>query len=424
MFIDQVKIKVQSGNGGNGTVAWRREKYVPKGGPAGGDGGKGGDVILVADPNISTLLEFKYKSSYEAEHGENGRSKNCYGQNGKDLKIKVPVGTLVKDINTDSVIADLTEDGQEVIVAQGGRGGRGNSHFATSTRQAPQFCEPGESGIYRELELELKLLADVGLIGLPNAGKSTLISVVSAARPKIADYPFTTLIPNLGVHKSPDGQGIVIADIPGLIEGASEGAGLGHQFLRHVERTRLLIHMLDCMEENPVNNYNVINKELAKYSDYLSSLEQIICINKIDSQYQEIVEEIKDKLSSEDKKIFVISAVTGQGVQDLMNHVVERLSQIPKEYKLYELVEDFAAFDHDDSEFTVYRKNKAFFVEGGKVKRLVQVTNITNNESVHHLHKILTAMGVFNALKEAGAKDGDMVHIGHFEFEYYDVESI
>ena len=266
-FLDKTKIRIVSGRGGNGMVAWRREKYVDKGGPAGGDGGKGGDVYLIADENMSTLMDFKYQSVFKAECGENGGIKNCHGRWAKDLYIKVPVGTVVKDVKTGNVIADLTEHEQQVLVAKGGRGGRGNARFATSQKRAPQFCEPGEPSIDRELILELKLIADVGLLGMPNAGKSTLISRISSAKPKIADYPFTTLIPNLGVVRGVNGDGFVVADIPGLIEGASEGVGLGHDFLRHVERCRFLVHLVDLTEENPFDNYKIINNDIDLGSD-------------------------------------------------------------------------------------------------------------------------------------------------------------
>ena len=261
MFLDKAKIKILSGKGGNGIVAWRREKYVDKGGPAGGDGGRGGDVYFVADEDMTTLMDFQYQSIFKAENGENGRPKTQHGKGGKDLYIKVPLGTVIKDPENDKIIADLTQPEQKVLVAKGGRGGRGNARFATSQKRAPQFCEPGEPGIERALELELKLIADVGLLGMPNAGKSTLISVISEAKPKIADYPFTTLVPHLGVVKKPSGDGYVVADIPGLIEGASEGIGLGHEFLRHVERCRFLIHVVDITQENAIENYNKINLE-------------------------------------------------------------------------------------------------------------------------------------------------------------------
>ena len=269
-FIDKVKIKIVSGRGGNGAVAWRREKFVDKGGPAGGDGGRGGNIYFVADENMSTLLDFTYKSVYRAEDGENGRNKNCHGKDGKDVFLKMPVGVVVRDLKTNKIIADLNEHEKTILVAKGGRGGRGNARFATAQKRAPQFCEPGEAPVERELELELRLIADIGLLGMPNAGKSSFISKVSSARPKIADYPFTTLVPNLGVVKKPTGDGFVIADIPGIIEGAHQGVGLGFEFLKHVQRCRFLIHVVDISNENAVENYHTINNELKKYSEDLS----------------------------------------------------------------------------------------------------------------------------------------------------------
>ena len=305
-FIDKSKIRVVSGRGGNGMVAWRREKYVDKGGPAGGDGGRGGDVYLVADENMSTLMDFKHKSVFKAEAGENGGIKNMHGRCAKDLFIKVPVGTVVKDIKTGNIIADLTSHEQKVLVAKGGRGGRGNARFATAQKRAPQFCEPGEPPIERELFLELKLIADVGLLGMPNAGKSTLISRISSAKPKIADYPFTTLIPNLGVVRKRSGDGYVVADIPGLIEGASEGVGLGHDFLRHVERCRFLVHLIDSTEDNPFENYKKINLELEKHSEHLANLYQIIALNKIDAIDESEKAELLEQFKKEKYKIEAI----------------------------------------------------------------------------------------------------------------------
>jgi GTPase len=323
-------------------------------------------------------------------------------------------------LNTGASIADLVADGQEALVAQGGKGGKGNAHFATPTKQAPHYCEPGEPGIERELELELKLLADVGIIGLPNAGKSTLISVVSAAKPKIADYPFTTLVPNLGVVKTSDGNGIVLADIPGLIQGASEGVGLGHQFLRHVERTRLLIHIIDILEEDPITNFNIINNELQKYSDHLTGLEQVVALNKIDAAENQKIEQIKNELLSFNSRIFPISAATGKGVQDLMNYVMQRIQEIPQITATPDIAEDTAAYDHDDSAFTVYKKKNNFYIEGGKISRLINVTDLTHTEAVRRLQNILKGMGVFEALKQQGAEDGDNVIIGNLEFEYFE----
>lgn len=419
MFIDKAKVRVISGSGGNGMVAWRREKYEDMGGPAGGDGGKGGSVMLQIDESLSTLLDFKYKSIFQADCGENGRSKNQHGKNGQNLVIKVPCGTIVKDPVNNKIIGDLISPGQTLIVAQGGRGGRGNSRFISSTRQAPQFCEPGEPGIERELELELKLIADVGLCGMPNAGKSTLISVISAAKPKIADYPFTTLAPNLGVIKKSDGDGFVVADIPGLIEGASEGIGLGHEFLRHVERTRFLLHLVDLTEENPISNYKIINEELQKYGSRLSDIKQVVVLNKADAIPEEEALKIKAEFEQFSSDVHIISAVSRKGVSELVGYVTKLVDEIPQPELKVEVEEDFVAHDNDDSSFAIYKEKKAFIVAGGKVERLVSVTDSRNTEQMFRLQNILTAMGVFEALKESGIQEGDTVKIGHIEFEYY-----
>ena len=420
LFLDKTKIRIVSGHGGNGMVAWRREKYVDKGGPAGGDGGKGGDVYLIADENMSTLMDFKYKSVFKAENGENGGIKNCHGRWAKDTYIKVPVGTVVIDVKSGNVIADLTEHEQKVLVAQGGRGGRGNARFATAQKRAPQFCEPGEPGIERELILELKLIADVGLLGMPNAGKSTLISRISSAKPKIADYPFTTLIPNLGVVKGLNGDGFVVADIPGLIEGASEGIGLGHDFLRHVERCRFLVHLVDTTGDKPFENYKIINKELEKHSHRLASLYQIIALNKID----EIDEDKKDELYKQFKAVsddvFLISAVTGDGVQQLVNKMSEMVEKIEKPVSEIIVEEDDGAYNNDDSEYDITKVSKdTYIIVGGKVGRLAKVTDSKNSEQVIRFQNILTGMGVFERLKAMGVKDGDTIIVGHLEFAYY-----
>ncbi|HBG50148.1 MAG TPA: GTPase ObgE [Cyanobacteria bacterium UBA9971] len=422
MFIDKAKINITSGSGGNGMVAWRREKYVDKGGPAGGDGGKGGAVFLMADSNLSTLLDFKYQLKFFAENGEKGRPKDQHGKNGEDIYIKVPCGTIIKDVKSGKIIGDLTYSGQTLLLASGGRGGRGNARFATPIRRAPQFCEPGEPGISRELELELKLIADVGLLGMPNAGKSTLISVISAAKPKIADYPFTTLVPNLGIIKKPDGDGLVIADIPGLIEGASQGIGLGFEFLRHVERTRLLVHLLDMTEEDPVNNYKIINKELEKYGGRLNEIPQIIALNKIDAADLEIVEETAKIFKADNKEVFTISAATGEGTKDLVYHLIQKIEEIPLPEFNIEVEKDEDASDHDDSEYKIHKFDHFFIVKGGRVERLVSVTELRNTEAIFRLQNILKGMGVFKALEDSGIKDGDTVRIGEFEFEYYSDE--
>lgn len=422
-FIDKSKIRVISGRGGNGMVAWRREKYVDKGGPAGGDGGRGGDVYLVADENMSTLMDFKHKSVFKAEAGENGGIKNMHGRCAKDLFIKVPVGTVVKDIKNGNIIADLTEHEQKVLVAKGGRGGRGNARFATAQKRAPQFCEPGEPPIERELFLELKLIADVGLLGMPNAGKSTLISRISSAKPKIADYPFTTLIPNLGVVKKRSGDGYVVADIPGLIEGASEGVGLGHDFLRHVERCRFLVHLIDSTEENPFDNYEKINLELQKHSEHLANLYQIIALNKIDAIDEDKKSELLEKFKKVSGNVFMISAVTGENLDKLTDFMGEKVDEIPKSETEIVVEEDINAYNNDDSSYEIFKVAKdTFIVQGGKISRLAGVTDERNAEQVIRLQNILKAMGVFDELSKKGIKDGDTIIIGHLEFAYYSDE--
>lgn len=422
-FIDKAKIKVISGHGGNGVVAWRREKFVDKGGPAGGDGGRGGDIYLVADEGLSTLLDFKYKSVFKAQSGENGRIKNQYGKGGADLKIKVPAGTVVRDLKTDKIIADLIHDGQEVIIAKGGRGGRGNAKFCTPQKRAPQYCEPGEPGIERELALELKLIADVGLLGMPNAGKSTFISAISSARPKIADYPFTTLVPNLGVVRKPTGDGYVVADIPGLIEGASEGVGLGHDFLRHVERCRFLVHIVDLTQENPMENYDKINDELAKYSDRLANLYQIVALNKIDAIDEETRENYYKQFKEVADDVFLISAATHENVDKLTYFMAQKVDEIEKPVSDVVVEEDTGAYDNDDSSFEVIKVAKdAFIIMGGKLKRLASVTDNRNRQQILRLQNVMQGMGVFDELRKQGIKDGDTVVVGHLEFEFYDDE--
>lgn len=419
-FIDKSKIRVVSGRGGNGMVAWRREKYVDKGGPAGGDGGRGGDVYLIADENMSTLMDFKHKSVFKAEGGENGGIKNMHGRCAKDLYIKVPVGTVVKDIKTGNIIADLTSNGQTVMVAKGGRGGRGNARFATAQKRAPQFCEPGEPPIERELFLELKLIADVGLLGMPNAGKSTLISRISSAKPKIADYPFTTIIPNLGVVKKRSGAAYVVADIPGLIEGASEGVGLGHDFLRHVERCRFLVHLIDSTKENPFEDYKKINLELEKHSEQLASLYQIITLNKIDAIDDERREELMEQFKEVSGDVFGISAVTGENLDKLLDFMGEKVDEIPKSEPEVVVEEDLGAYNNDDSNFEIYKAAKdVFIIQGGKVERIAGVTDERNSEQVIRFQNIMKGMGVFDELNKMDIKDGDTIIIGHLEFTYY-----
>lgn len=422
-FIDKAKIKISSGKGGNGVVAWRREKFVDKGGPAGGDGGKGGSVYLVADEGLSTLLDFTYRSAFKADNGENGSKKSMHGKSAKDIYIKVPAGTLVTDLKTGNVIADMTEHGKSVLVAQGGRGGRGNTHFCTPQNRAPQYCEPGEPGIERELQLELKLIADVGLLGLPNAGKSTFISRVSAARPKIADYPFTTIVPNLGVVQKSDGGGYVVADIPGLIEGASDGAGLGLEFLRHVERCRFLLHLIDGTEENPVQNYKIINAELKKYSEKLSELFQIVVINKIDVITPERLDEIQKEFKCAGVETFAISAVTGENLDRLKFELENKVNTIEKPVSEVTVTEDLAAKDNDDGFWNVQKISKdTYLVTGGRIIRIAGVTDSRSTEQVIRFQNIMISMGIMDELKRQGVQNGDTIVAGKLELEYWDDE--
>ncbi len=422
-FIDKTKIKISSGKGGNGVVAWRREKFVDKGGPAGGDGGRGGSVYLIADEGLSTLLDFTYRSIFKADNGENGFKKSMHGKSAKDLYIKVPTGTIVKDLKTGNVIADLTQHEQTVLVAQGGRGGRGNTHFCTPQNRAPQYCEPGEPGIERELQLELKLLADVGLLGMPNAGKSTFISRVSAAKPKIANYPFTTIVPNLGMVRKHNGDGYVIADIPGLIEGASEGVGLGHDFLRHVERCRFLLHIVDGTEENPVENYKIINDELAKYSEKLAKLHQIVAINKTDAIDTETLENLKQEFKELGVEVFAMSAVTGEGLEDLKNELEKKVDEIEKPESEVIVEEDLEATNNDDGYWEVRKLNKnTFMVTGGRIIRISQVTDSRSTEQIIRFQNIMTGMGIMDELKHLGVQNGDTIIVGKLELEYWDDE--
>ena len=421
-FIDTAKIKICSGKGGNGIVAWRREKFEPRGGPAGGDGGRGGHVYFITDRNLGTLLDFKYKSIFKAFDGQKGGPKNMNGKAGENLFIKVPCGTIIRDIKTNEIIADLVLDKQQILIAEGGRGGRGNSHFTTSSRQAPHFCEPGEPSIEREIELELKLIAEIGIVGVPNAGKSTLISVVSSAKPKIADYPFTTLVPNLGVLKKPDGDGIVIADIPGLIKGASLGSGLGHDFIRHIERTRLLIHIIDASGVNgvePLEAYKIIQNELKEYNPSLAKKKQLLVLNKIDLLTSTELEKVKQQFKKKTLTPLTISAATKKNLDLLLEKLFDFLQKYPKEEDLeIQTYYDPEATDHKTSEFYVYKDKSKFFVEGKKVEGLASVTNFKDYQSVGHLMRVLKSMGIFSELEKNGTKEGDIVYIAGIEFEY------
>ena len=424
MFIDYVKITAKSGNGGNGAITFRREKYVAAGGPDGGDGGRGGSVYFTVDPDMNTLLDFRFKRKFHAEDGKNGEGSHRFGKSGEDLYIKVPAGTIVKDAETGKVVVDLSEKGQTELILPGGRGGKGNAHFATSTRQAPRFARDGEKGIEKEFILELKLLADVGLLGFPNVGKSTFISKVTSAKPKIADYHFTTLVPNLGVVKGEFGDSFVIADIPGIIEGASEGTGLGLQFLRHIERTRLLLHFLDVSGSegrNPVEDFNIINEELKKYSEKLSTRKQVIVANKIDvmqddSLYQEVEKMAKEK----EIEIFKISAATGEGVKELIAEISKLLKELPKEETIEATDERVVYTLKDDKEeFEVEVVDGEYIVSGPAVERLMGRVNIQDNESMHYFQKQLSQLGIEAKLKQKGIKEGDSVKILEWEFEWY-----
>ena len=424
MFTDYAKIYAQAGKGGNGAVSFRREKYIAAGGPDGGDGGKGGDIYFEVNPDANTLLDFRYKKKFKAENGNNGEGAHKYGKSGEDLYIKVPIGTVVKDAQTGEILADLSEKGQKVLVLKGGRGGKGNSHFATSTRQAPRFSQSGEEGEEKELILELKLLADVGLIGFPSVGKSTILSIVTSATPKIADYHFTTLEPNLGVVKSEYGDSFVIADIPGLIEGASEGVGLGIQFLRHIERTRLLLHVIDVSGSegrNPVEDFYIINKELEKYSQKLSTRKQIIVANKADIMQDESLYKELEKLAKEKNiQIFKISAATGEGIKELMQEVSKILKTLPKE-ELVETQNTRKVYKLEAKKpFTITKQDDMFVVDGPAVRELMRKVNMEDNESLYYFQKHLEELGVNKKLKEAGVQEGDTVKVVDYLLEWED----
>ena len=424
MFIDYVRITAKSGDGGNGAITFIREKYVAAGGPDGGDGGRGGSIYFQVDPDINTLLDFRFKRKFKAEDGKNGEGSHRFGKSGEDLYIKVPIGTIVKDAETGKVVTDLSTPGQVEKVLPGGKGGKGNSHFATSTRQAPRFARDGEKGIEKEFILELKLLADVGLLGFPNVGKSTFISRVTSAKPKIADYHFTTLVPNLGVVKGEYGDSFVIADSPGIIEGASEGTGLGIQFLRHIERTRLLLHVIDVSASegrDPVEDYYVINKELEKYSKKLAQRKQIIVANKIDAMQDSTLYERVEKFAKEKGlEIFKISAATGEGIKELMTRISELLKELPKE-EIIEPSEERVVYTlkEDKDEFDVEVIDCEYIVSVPAVERLMGRVNIQDNESMHYFQKQLNELGIEARLKRLGIKEGETVNILEWEFEWY-----
>ncbi|CAG7655297.1 GTPase ObgE [Paenibacillus allorhizosphaerae] len=432
MFIDKAKIYVKGGDGGDGLVAFRREKYVPEGGPAGGDGGDGGDVIFRVDEGLRTLVDFRYQKHFKAQRGEKGRNKSQHGANADDMIVRVPPGTVVVDDDTQEVIADLTRHGQEVVIAKGGRGGRGNTRFATTSNTAPSIAENGEEGQERWIVLELKVMADVGLVGFPSVGKSTLLSVVSGAQPKIGAYHFTTLTPNLGVVDVGDGRSFVMADLPGLIEGAHEGVGLGHEFLRHVERTRLIVHVIDMGAtegRDPFDDWVKINEELKLYNVKLEERPQIVAANKMDiPEAQEQLEQFKTRLAGIGKEIpiYPISAVSRAGVQELMYKAMDMLEAIPEAPEVEEVTEleerKVYRLETEEDEFTIRRDNDVFIVDSPSIEKLIKRTNFSTHESVMRFARILRKKGIDKALRERGAKDGQTIRIGDFEFEFVEQE--
>lgn len=428
MFVDQVKISLKAGDGGNGITAYRREKYVPFGGPAGGDGGKGASVVFEVDEGLRTLLDFRYQRHFKASKGENGQSSNMHGKNAEDLVLKVPPGTIIKNVETDEVLADLVEDGQRAVVAKGGRGGRGNSRFATPRNPAPDFSEKGEPGEELDVSLELKLLADVGLVGFPSVGKSTLLSIVSKAKPKIGAYHFTTIKPNLGVVSTPDQRSFVMADLPGLIEGASDGVGLGHQFLRHVERTKVIVHMIDMSGSEgrePIEDYKVINQELAAYEQRLEDRPQIVVANKMDlPESQDNLNLFKEEIG-EDVPVIPVSTITRDNIDQLLYAIADEL----EEYKDVDFtVEEEESvginrvlYKHTPSQdkFTISRDDDgAYVVSGNAIERMFKMTDFNSDPAVRRFARQMRSMGIDDALRERGCKNGDIVRILGGEFEF------
>ena len=423
MFVDKAKIKIKAGNGGDGAISFHREKYVAAGGPDGGNGGKGGDVIFVADDNFSSLIDFRYKRKYVAQNGENGGAKRCTGKSAPDLIIKVPRGTIVRNAETGRIMADVSTD-EPQILAKGGNGGRGNCNFATSTRQIPRFAKPGYPGEEFEVSLELKLIADVGLVGFPNVGKSTLISAVSAAKPKIANYHFTTLTPVLGVVRVSEEKSFVMADIPGLIEGASDGVGLGHEFLRHVERCRLIVHVLDVSGtegRDPIDDFDIINGELKNFSEDLAECPQIVAANKCDMADEEQITRLKEFIEAKGMKFFTISAATTQGTKELMNAVAEELEKLPpvKEYKpepiTQEEIEEKAL---SNTKFEVETEDGIYYVDAKWLEPVMRTLDMDDYSSLQYFQQVLRKSGIIDKLENMGINEGDTVNIMGFEFDY------
>ena len=423
MFVDKATIRIKAGNGGDGAVSFHREKYVAAGGPDGGDGGKGGDVVFVVDDGMSSLIDFRYKRKFAAENGENGRGSRCSGKSAPDLVIKVPRGTLIREAETGRIMADMSDDLPHIL-AHGGRGGKGNQHFATSTRQIPRFAKPGFPGESFEITMELKLLADVGLVGFPNVGKSTLISVVSAAKPKIANYHFTTLTPVLGVVKLDDERSFVMADIPGLIEGASEGVGLGHEFLRHVERCRLIVHVLDVSGvegRDPIEDFAAINRELANFSEALAECPQIVAANKADMADEAQITRLREAIEAEGYPFFTISAATTMGTRELMQAVAEKLATLPP-VKVYEAQpisqEEWIRKVSDRHAFEVEVEDGVYYVDAVWLEPILRTVNMEDYSSLQYFQRVLRASGIIDKLEEMGIEEGDTVNIYGFEFDF------
>lgn len=423
MFVDRVKIHVKGGNGGNGMVSFFRAKYITHGGPDGGDGGRGGDVIFVGDESMGTLMDFRYKRMFKAGNGQDGGKRNCFGKDGESVVIKVPVGTVIREAESGKIMADITKHGEEKILIHGGKGGKGNQHFATPTRQAPRYAEPGRVAKEYDVILELKLIADVGLIGFPNVGKSTLLSMVTNANPKIANYHFTTLAPNLGVVEGRYGDSFVLADIPGLVEGASEGVGLGHAFLRHVERTKVFIHVVDAAGvegDDPVENVRKINQELEAYNPELMKRPQVIAANKTDIPgSEENMERLKEAYEKEGFEVFPISAATNKGLDELLTKVAEILKNYPEDIVFEEEYEEYDEVAVDQEPFTIEVEDEVYVVRGVGVEKMIGYTNIDTEKGFAFFQRYLKEKGIIEALEEKGIQEGDTVRIYDMEFEFW-----
>lgn len=428
MFADSAKIIIKSGKGGDGHVSFRREKYVPNGGPDGGDGGHGGDIIFQVDEGLNTLTDFRHRRKYAAENGQVGGKRNCHGKNGGDLVVKVPPGTIIRDGETDKVIADMSGDNTRQTILKGGRGGLGNQHFATATMQAPKYAQPGQPGIELEVRLELKVIADVGLVGFPNVGKSTLLSRVTNAQPKIANYHFTTLNPNLGVVDLGEGKGFVIADIPGLIEGASQGVGLGHAFLKHIERTKVIIHMVDAAStegRDPIADIYAINQELKAYNPELMKKPQVIAANKIDAIYDEAespIQSLKDEFEPQGIMVYPISAVSGKNLKELLYHVYELLGTVDDAPIVFEqeYFPELGLFQNEPYTVEYHQDENAYVVEGPKIEKMLGYTNIESEKGFLFFQKFLREQGILEELKKAGIEEGDTVRMYGLEFDYFE----